>query len=566
MIRARLAILAGALAVSSLLAAGPPPQPEPCDEVRAVREIGQAAEQLAKVPEQVRSLPEDQRKARENELSAPANAIRAGHLSRCPESPAVLESLTRSEYRLGRAEGGLELAERAVALAEFKGAPKPLAAALAARAEGRRLSGDLSKAAADAARALELDRDNTRAFAVYQFTRGREKAEPAEEGSSPASGTGSSPAEPANEEFRKFIRIVPGGGIPPADHAALERIALAAIDRLQQSAEGRDIMSLTIQEARRLGVPITILPERIAGSELVVTDGVEEATQVQGYAFGPKMRYSFNHLFGRMRDADLATQTMAPNMGHELTHMVWHHQAQREFPQYLDILRYDLTDELNARVKGYIVAGEINTGRPTSYTRRSISAIRNPESYISRMRLVNPRYAESLLPSEMADPIQAYSETLRRLEDAADELREDRDHAYPGRLLEIAHFETVHGRKDALSELRAEVESDLRGVSQDIQDNGKSSQRVRTMLQVLSSPEGKRLLETFQKAGRDPRYLAKQREMQDSIKKLQALHGRAPFPKSQGTPGQIRWKEFIDMVERDRRENPSHWEGGDDKR
>ncbi len=71
MTRLGLALLVAALGPAPLRAA-PPPKPEPCDEARAVREIGEATDRLAAAKERAASLPEDERQARENELGAPA--------------------------------------------------------------------------------------------------------------------------------------------------------------------------------------------------------------------------------------------------------------------------------------------------------------------------------------------------------------------------------------------------------------------------------------------------------------------------------------------------------------
>ena len=313
----------------------------------------------------------------------------------------------------------------------------------------------------------------------------------------------------------------------------------AMTDKLQESEEGRKIMRGVIAE----GVVVKIQPESFAGSRVDKRGELEELHGVRGMADTDSNVYTFNRLFMKMQDKESGLESASSNMGHELNHVLLHTRVAKRLPEYDDVLNYALVDEQSARLKGYVVAWQLNRGKPNGYIQDGKEVADNPEDFWERMKSWSPAYERSLDLEEMKDPVRSYQARAERIKKEADES----DQLAPGydfTLRRIDHLGSAHRFAEALKELRAQIQGQKDSVPEEIKEIRESQAIVNERIAYLQSAKGKPFLEKMQKAASDPRFIQLFHDMEADLEKLRSYKQTKPVPKPKPTPGALNWGAF----------------------
>jgi hypothetical protein len=337
-----------------------------------------------------------------------------------------------------------------------------------------------------------------------------------------------------------------------------QKFARDMVARLQESAEGRVILRGLIAESKASGQPVRIRLVDYPGTQVVKSGGIEDLQGgVYGEAYTQNGLLQINRAFMKYRDRDAALEDAAGTAGHELNHIWLYRKVRRLMPEYEDVFDYDLGDEMAARVKGALVAVQINRGRATSDTEAARSIAEDADGFFERMKLWHPGYSMSLTLDEMADPIPAFKGRLEALQGALDDAK-DALKAVPRLLRRIQHFETAHKLAGRLDELKAGALADQKTLPSDIVSYETAIRLVRERLSHLGSAEGKPMLEKLKQAAADPKYGRIMQEARADLAKLKGHTSAKPLPKPKPDAGQIGWAEFHELIKKDRAENPSH--------
>lgn len=310
-------------------------------------------------------------------------------------------------------------------------------------------------------------------------------------------------------------------------------------DKLQESEEGRKIVRGVISE----GVVVKIQPENFPGSRIDKRGELEELNGVRGMADTDSNVYTFNKLFMKMQDRESGLESAASNMGHELNHVLLHTRVGKRLPEYEDVLNYALVDEQSARLKGYVIAWQLNKGKPNGYIQDAKQVADNPEDFWERMKSWSSAYERSLDLEEMKDPVASYEARAERIKKEVDESGELAP-GYDFTLRRIDHMGSVHRFAEALKELRAHIQGQKDSVPEEIKEVRESQAIVNERIAYLKSAKGKAFLEKMKKAASDPRFIQLFHDMQADLAKLQDYKKTKPVPKPKPTPGAMDWGAF----------------------
>lgn len=269
--------------------------------------------------------------------------------------------------------------------------------------------------------------------------------------------------------------------------------ALKMTEKLLESPEGRRILGETIDEYKRRGQKILIHSQSWPRTRLASYDGVEQILGASsGESLFPLGEYHFNRAYLEMKNRDLALESAASVMGHELRHLWLHANIRRVMPEYAGVFQLDLANEQSARLKGYLVAWEINRGRPSQYILESQELLGNPPAYWELIKVLDPGYVLKLDSHEMFNPLFAYRSRLQAL-------------------------------KRVLS--RTKDGSAIKGLKESIA-------AVRRQTNTLRVPKGRELIARMKQAALDPRYRAIWEGLKKDLAKLRNLAAFGTNPRA----------------------------------
>ncbi|MFA6031096.1 MAG: hypothetical protein WC969_14670 [Elusimicrobiota bacterium] len=336
------------------------------------------------------------------------------------------------------------------------------------------------------------------------------------------------------------------------------RFAQSIFERMQDSEEGRAILSDLVQESLLRGRKVKVAIDDAKGTEIVSNDGVED---IEGAASGVSQpddwTLNLNKAFLRFKDPELALNDATATAAHELYHILLRSRTRRVYPGYREVFSYDLHDEIAARLKGYIVSAQLNGGRPDGHSEEVRSLLDDPDGTWESMKLWDSGYSVSLDRSEMADPLAAYAARLEDLKNALKEAREERA-ALPALLRRIRHFAKTHGLAERLRDLLDGTEKRTRTVVEDIAGYREAMSDVKQRRDFLRSRAGRAELTRTKRAAADPAYGRVAADCARDLEKLRAQVVAKPLPKPTKSSGQIDLAELSALAEKDRLENPSH--------
>ncbi|MFH2202214.1 MAG: hypothetical protein ABIJ96_03785 [Elusimicrobiota bacterium] len=360
-------------------------------------------------------------------------------------------------------------------------------------------------------------------------------------------------------EWKRKLRYALGDSklLGPALETEQQKFVKQVIGKLQESEEGRRILNDVVQEAKLAGRQVTIRAEDFAGSVRMVDDGVETVRGLRGTANSANWTYTFNKKFMDYENREQALETMAVLTGHELQHIRWNSGKKRDLPEYADILHYDLGNEKEARLKGALIAVELNKGTPNAELYSAANISRNPDGYWADMKMVNGNYARSLEPQEMADPIGTYERRLKRLEDHQKETEEMARLEIPARLAEIAHLEQDHGLKSELGMVRGYYESSKEFMPGRVEKTQKTIDYIRQQLDYMK--RNPQLVAKLKRAAADENYALIAEENARDEEKLAGLLATKTLPPKTLPQGVWSRAQFYEFVESDRHDHPEHW-------
>lgn len=485
---------------------------------------------------------------------------RAAFIRSCTES--FLGSLSEEMVREACAQGKPGERSLRALLEAAKGLP-PAEHALSGKPRVGVSAAGLSRLGAVGPDASALD-------AAYSGAAQRAGLSSVEGAALPPAKAALAPAAPAKAPAEPGVASAPR--IPPAALAlALElpaagprggseerRFAQSLFERMQDSEEGRAILSDLVQESRLRGRRVKVSIAEVKGTEIVSEDGVESITGADsGFAHPAEWDLTLNKAFMRFKDPALALNDAAATAAHELYHVLLRSRTARAHPRLEEVFEYDLHDEIAARLKGYIVAAQLNGGRADGHSEEARTLLDDPDGTWESMKLWDAGYSVSLDRGEMADPLAAYAARLDALKDALKEAQEE-GAALPARLRRIRHFAGEHGLAERLRDLLDATEKRTRTVEEEIAGYREALRDVKQRRDFLRSRAGRSALARTKRAASDPEYGRLAADCAADLEKLRAQVAAKPLPRPVKASDQLGLDELSVLAEKDRLENPSH--------
>lgn len=214
-------------------------------------------------------------------------------------------------------------------------------------------------------------------------------------------------------------------------------------------------------------------------------------------------------------------------------------------------------DELGAGLTGWLIAAELGSIPSDAHLWRWLE---DPEQYYRAMHLAGGYYAKTFSAEEAADPAHAYRERLARVA-AALELFDRRAVETVDWNKVIEHFVAAHGvprRRIAL--VRAELTDS--GTAEARAAERERLLAVRRELLTASAafddPEEKARLAAAAKGLKDPFFIAANARIDRLGERLRAAVARSP-KRAQRDPEDLDAIALLELYNKDRAENPSHW-------
>ena len=337
-----------------------------------------------------------------------------------------------------------------------------------------------------------------------------------------------------------------------------QAFAQALLDRMQDCAEGRAILSGLVREGQAGNISFHITFQDYPGTQIVRKGDLED---IQGGCYGASDSWThalyINRAMTKFRTRELAVDSTVGTAAHEMTHLWRAARVQRTMPQYVLVRHFDLGDEFAARLKGDIVAAQTHRGAATNDTEEARDILADPDDYRERMKLADQVYASSLDLGEMADPVAAYQPRLQALQNYLQDLKTGQQEE-PVVLKRIAHFCKAHGLCEPLRELKALTETGIKTYPYDIDAVKKAIQQVQNRIAYSKSDEGKKFAVLLKRAAADPKYRSLEQENREDLARLRREVALRPLPVPKKTPGQIGREGFDALVDKDRKVNPGH--------
>lgn len=187
----------------------------------------------------------------------------------------------------------------------------------------------------------------------------------------------------------------------------------------------------------------------------------------------------------------------------------------------------------------------------------------SPEKYYAKLQLIDYGYARELGLSESQDPVTAYQQRVKRVDE---KMKKDRERKRD--LVEMqkamGHFVDAHRmRRDSFREVSEEVENCLSFYPDDISDLKEIKRSLSKSVSVLGSPKGRQKIQKLQKDFSHPMFQDSERKIQDLTSRLRRTLRNAPpardEPDSRPAKGQITWEKLERMIREDKVKNPGHW-------
>ncbi|MFA6030245.1 MAG: hypothetical protein WC969_10350 [Elusimicrobiota bacterium] len=347
-------------------------------------------------------------------------------------------------------------------------------------------------------------------------------------------------------------------GAASPEHRREMSFLRAVLAGLRATPAGRGLLDDLSSASGRRGRPYGLFLREWPEGESVVEDGVERISGAPSAVANAAGYIDLNAAFLRFRDPEAARLQAAGTVAHELSHLLLAERVLRETPRYAEVLRWDLSNEVLARLVGYAAA--VQRGGPlTLDVLNAWKVLDDPRACWEELKLWSPGYAVQLDLPEMRDPLAAYDARLRALARRRADLSESLA-AVRRAQRRIAHFERLHGLGPKLAELHAQVEGELRSLPDELADCAETEAAVRAQAAVLRSSEGAALLAALRAAPDDPRYGVRlAARLQRALGELRtALAGRVRPRPGPEPAGGIGWEELKTLSERDAAENPGH--------
>ena len=382
------------------------------------------------------------------------------------------------------------------------------------------------------------------------------------------------PAMPVFPEKKNLDKLREAYRDPKAFTAAPSRVDAAAIivfdplpgdgdkeklffkklfDKLQSSAEGRRIVEGLAGEYTLSGMKLRVQLADFPGSTVVVNkDGVEEiGGRARAYSFPASGLYKLNKVVMQFKDQDAALRDAAANAGHELTHIRNLAELKRRTRgAYTSVWSYDVRDELEARVEGWIVATELGTkGRPNVYSEEIRGYLDDPAGYLKDFGTA-PSYADSFDGAGMGDPIGSLKKRVDGVQSRIADLKDDLP-TLKFLSWAVEHLKTAHGAS-GLDDVRDTIDDELQTYA--------SLKSLQAAQARLSSAGGAAVLAQMKRAAADPEYNMVPARLTEILGRLKAALKRTPPPPAPPErKGQLTMAQFRAQVASDRKAHPEHW-------
>lgn len=331
-----------------------------------------------------------------------------------------------------------------------------------------------------------------------------------------------------------------------------------AIMGIQSTPEGREVLGQLRDEYARTGRKLIIAAADFRGSTIIRSNGVETINGIRGQADPSEGIYFFNRRFLEFRDRDVALEYICGNMSHEMRHLVSRSQVDRLSGRGGAAFSHAFIDEQRARITGYLVAAQLNKGKPTDYSDEARKWADSPEAFWKELNSWSI-YAHNLETEEFRDPIRAFTKRITMLRKAIKENDANISEHLPRIGSQLDILEQKEGLKGQLKEVRAIYETLVANEPGERAANKQMLYLITELRRSLTSPEGETRLRSYQAAPNDPAFRLLQEGLKRDEHALRSLMQTKQLPRFNPKQGQLTWDQFKDRVRFSQRAHPEFW-------
>ncbi|MFA6093737.1 MAG: hypothetical protein WCU88_08615 [Elusimicrobiota bacterium] len=361
-------------------------------------------------------------------------------------------------------------------------------------------------------------------------------------------------------QIEAYIRFEDPGALPSPDDLigrikyallqqlpqarAARKLARAAIERMQETPEGREVLGELLEECARRNEPLLISAVDVPGSIIDASGRIEEISGTLSEADPHGRTVDFNKLYLDFADKDAAVKDLAGALAHEFQHIVNAALAQG-MPGFPSLL----INEQLAWLTGYLVDARLAKGAPSSRLEAAKNLAQSPDAYWDSLKSQGG-YADKLDMAEAQDPVDAYRQRLGRVSEAwaqsyADLLSARRT------LAALSVLREKEGMGDALTLLHtaARVQSITR--EGELSRLSTASHKIQSFLDSERRPllreSDALVLGAFE-----------ERLRRDQLR-LEELLREKSLPGIHRPEGQLTWENFRALVKKSAQEHPEYW-------
>ncbi|MFA6092980.1 MAG: hypothetical protein WCU88_09310 [Elusimicrobiota bacterium] len=337
-------------------------------------------------------------------------------------------------------------------------------------------------------------------------------------------------------------------GSADAASSSAETFARKAVDRMQDSSEGRRVLRELLKAYAAADKTALVRADAFDSSEILPVAGIECLVGQRGFSNPYLGSYAFNRRFMELQDKDSAVEVLAANMAHEFQHLAsW---AQIEAAGGLrDVFQKSLVNERSARLTGYLVAVQLYSGRANEYTEAAKVLAQDPAAFWARLKL---DYSPKLDADELHAPSAAYEKRRKAMLHHLGTLSSDREPELREALSAIRTLSEKEGLSQALAPLREEAAFALKILPFEISAVEDKLSRLESL---ASRDEGS----PYESELKSPAYRAVVERAARQEAELLELLRRSPLPDPVPAQGQLDWKGLDARVRKSQAAHPEYW-------
>lgn len=371
----------------------------------------------------------------------------------------------------------------------------------------------------------------------------------------PVPGGGGRPTASASTQAAELLRslrasldITPGR---PGEAAAMNEV----LENLVNTPTGRELAVEFIASGARAVVEFGDVANSTTGVENGRRILLASGGHTSSWEKPPRVVLNRHYLD---TDPDYRRIRMAGTLGHELFgHGFEEQRASSSGVSFNSVYHYR-GDEAGAGLIGWLVeaemGGRLSNGHMWNY-------LADPEKYHAELKTTDAYYSTTFSTAELRSPVAALEARVAAAEKDRVKTQEYAE-SMLGMRRAIEHFVAVHGmNQEDFSSLSDDIDSGLLWSKNHLASLDKIKAWLTAVITKWKSPEAAPLLAELAAAANSTYMRQAEDRLAARADRLRGLvGGREREPSIPPIPGKLTWSDLNGLIEKDRNDNPTHWE------